>query len=148
MTAGADVGQVTFRDLDDREVRLREFRGHALVLVGGGRGSIREALRWGDALDQRLGAQSGVRTVAVVFIDRLPPFIPRKLVRESIKRFAPIEPLIDWEGNAARALGLAGSDLAHVWVIDPSSVLRHLLINRYSEAGAEHAARLAVATLA
>jgi hypothetical protein len=147
MNAGDDVGQVTFRDLDDREVRLGEFRGQALVLVGGGRGCIREAVRWGETLDQRLGALSGVRTVAVVFIERLPAFLPRKLVRESIKRFVPIQPLIDWEGKAARALGLAGPDLAHVWVIDPSSVLRHLLVSPFSEAGAAQAEQLVVATL-
>ncbi len=145
MTAGDDVGQVSLRDLDDREVRLREFQGQTLVLVGGGKGSIRQAMRWGEALDQRLGALRGVRTVPVVFIDRLPPLIPRRFVRESIKRFAPFQPLIDWEGKAARALGLAGPDQAHVWVIDRSSVLRHLLVSPFSEAEAERAEQLIAA---
>ena len=145
MNAGDDVAEVSLCGLDDREVRLGEFRGQTLVLVGGGRGSVRQAMRWGEALDQRLAALSGVRTVPVVFIDGLPVFVPRRFVRESIQRFAPIRPLIDWEGKAARALGLAGSEQAHVWVIDPSSVLRHLLVSPFSEAGAAHAERLIVA---
>jgi hypothetical protein len=145
MTAGDDVAEVSFRDLDDRAVRLGEFHGRTLVLVGGGRGSIRQAMRWGESLDGRLFARMGVRTVPVVFIDGLPVLVPRRLVRESIKRFAPFQPLIDWEGKAARALGLEGPDVAHVWVIDPSSVLRHLLVSPFSEAGLAHAERLIAA---
>jgi hypothetical protein len=145
MNAGDDVGQVSFRDLDDREVRLAEFHGQTLVLVGGGRGSIRHAVRWGEALDERLVARSGVRTVPVVFIDGLPVLVSRRFVRESIKRFAPFQPLIDWDGKAARALGLAGPEQAHVWVIDPTSVLRHLLISHFSAASLAHAERLIAA---
>jgi hypothetical protein len=145
MYPGDDVGQVSFRDIDDHEVTIQRFRGLTAVLVGGGRGSIREAVRWGNALDRRLHALPGVQVVPVAFLERLPGFVPRKLVRESIKRLAPVEALIDWDGSAASALGCTDPDFAHIFIIDPSSVLRHRVIRAFSEADAAHAAELAMA---
>ncbi len=148
MNAEQDIGRVTFRDVDDHEVSLGSYRGQMLVLVGGGRGSMREAMRWGVALAERLGADPRVRLVAVAFVDRLPVFLPKRLVRESIKRFSPIEPLLDWDGHAATDLELAGPDEAHVWVIDPSSVLRHVITGPFTRAGVEEIAELVARILA
>lgn len=130
-----DVSAVMFSDLDDQQVPLSRFKGEVLVLFGGGRGAIEETKQWGEALMKACAAREGVRTVEVAFGGPLPPFVPRKLIKKTIKEGATTPPLIDWDGNPAKILGVEKTSMAHVFVIDKEGHLRFKLAGNYSEEG-------------
>ena len=119
-----DVGTVSFPDQEDREVRLSSFLGRVLVISGGGRGAAEEARRWGEALALACRSREGVDYLGAGYIGKLPPLVPRRLVREMIKKQTQDPILVLWDARAAQEFGFADTDTPHVFVVDQAGVMR------------------------
>jgi len=128
-----DASSVTFSDLDDNEIALSSFRGQVLVLFGGDRGAAEETKKWGQALLQQGQAREGVMCVEAAFGGPLPRFVPKGMVKKKLSEQATTPPLIDWDGNGARVLGLTDGNTPHVFVIDKEGSLVFKLAGNYSE---------------
>lgn len=133
--AREDVSAVTFSDLDDNKVSLSSFRGQVLVLYGGGRGATEETKKWGEALVTEYEGREGVKAVEMALGGPLPRFVPKGAVKKKIREEATTPPLIDWDGEPAKALGVEDANIPHVMVIDKEGLLRLKLVGDYSEEG-------------
>jgi hypothetical protein len=65
----------------------------------------------------------------------LPRFVPKGPVNKKISGEATTPPLIDWDGEPAKALGVKDANISHVMVIDREGFLRLKLVGDYSEEG-------------
>ena len=131
--AKVDASGVTFSDLEDKEIPLSSFRGQVLVLFGGDRGAAEETRKWGTALVKECHSRAGVECFEAAFGGPLPRFVPKGMVKKKISEQASTPPLIDWDGNPAKVLGLTDGNTAHVFVIDREGSLRFKLVGNYSD---------------
>ncbi len=136
-----DVSNVSLSDINDHEFSLSSFKGKPLILSGGGgMAAMEEAKKWRKALEKEYGARKDLKYVELAFIGKLPPFFPKQFIKNNImkdvmKEGFPTPPLIDWDGNAAKILGVTKPDLCYVFVIDKQGFLRYKLVEKYSEKG-------------
>ena len=128
-----DASGVAFSNVDDQEVPLSSFRGQVLVLFGGDRGAAEETKRWGQALLEQDQAREAVKFVEAAFGGPLPRFVPKGMVKKKISEQATTPPLIDWDGNPAKILGLSDGNTSHVFVVDREGFLCFKLAGNYSE---------------
>lgn len=78
------------------------------------------------------GPREGVKCVEADFGGPLPRSFPKGIVEKEIGDEASTPPLIDWDGNPAKTLGLADGDILQVFVIDKEGLLRFKVAGAYS----------------
>jgi hypothetical protein len=143
---GANVSGIRLTDVEGQEVSLSAFTGSVLVLSGGGQPAMEECRKWGAALARECAAK-GFEFREVVFLKGLPPFIPKSFIagkiRSESKAQGATPPLLDWNGVAEKALGVADSSQAHIYVVDKDGVLRYRLWGKYSDEALEEVMNLA-----
>lgn len=130
-----NVSNVCFYDIEDQKVSLTDYKGKILILVGGGEGATEESKRWGEVLTKEYGMCEDVMIVGIAIVGKLPPFVPKRLVKDRIKKASVVTPLIDWDGNSVKALHLDDTISPHVFLIDRQGFLRFRLVQNYSKEG-------------
>lgn len=130
-----DASNVCFYDIKDQKVSLSDYKGKILILVGGGQGATKESKRWGEVLAKEYGMREDVMIVGIAIVGKLPPFVPKRLVKDRIKKASVVTPLIDWDGNSVNTLHLDDTITPHVFLIDRQGFLRFRLVQNYSKEG-------------
>ena len=130
-----NVSTLALPDAYDKEVSLSSFKGQVLVLSGGGQGSISEGKKWDAALHKEAEARGDFKFIAIGFVGKLPPFVPKGMIKEQVKK-GPMT-LLDWKGEAEKLLGLLSPNFVHVFVVDKEGFLRYKLVDNYSPSGVQ-----------
>ncbi|MHB8918051.1 MAG: dihydrodipicolinate synthase family protein, partial [Desulfocucumaceae bacterium] len=91
-----DVSDLSLPDAFDQEISISSMKGEVVVLAGGGQGAVDESKKWAASLYD-LAARIGFRFYGIGFLGKLPTFIPRDAIKETVKAGPPA--LLDWDGN-------------------------------------------------
>ncbi|MFC2045715.1 dihydrodipicolinate synthase family protein [Chloroflexota bacterium] len=131
----ADVSEAIFSDVDDNKVSLTNFKGKVTVLFGGGKEASEETKKWGQILSREHPSLQHVNLIEAAFVGKLPPFIPKQMVKKGLVESATAVLLIDWDGSPIKILGLDKSNVPNIFIIDKEGFLRFMLVGKYSEDG-------------
>ncbi|MFC1641577.1 FAD-dependent oxidoreductase [Myxococcota bacterium] len=131
------LAHLQLRGLDDQRVDLSRHQGTIVVLVVGSYATILHVERWTEELSQyfrlqEMDAQVVLYRLAVL---RLPPFVPRLVVKSHLRRqSASSTPcLVAWDARERASVPVSRDDVPSVLVFDTHGWLAFLVENRFTE---------------
>jgi hypothetical protein len=127
-----DVSSVILSDIDDKRTTLSDFKGQVVVLSGGAKAAADQAEEWLHPLAKELGAMKDVKYAPIAFVGKLPPFIPKGMIKSDFKKMA-VMPLIAWDDVPQKTMGLVKKNVSHVYVLDKQGMLRFRLAAPFSD---------------
>ena len=128
-----DVSDIMLMDIEDREVKLGDFKGRPVLLVGAGREGADEARKWGKELLVKCKEYQEVEYSRIAFVGKLPAFVPRKFIKGLLKSSSSAStPLIAWDNEPAEKLGVSDSKTPYIFMVDRDGILRFRFKGSYT----------------
>jgi len=131
--AAVDMSSLKVRNIDDQPVSLEQHRGSVVILSGGGQAASEASNQLGEALE-RLFANNAEVVLYKIASVKLPSFVPRVVVKKSLrKNEGKIPFLIAWDDAERASLPFGNDTLPHVLVFDRNGILSMHITEVFSE---------------
>lgn len=126
-----DAGSIYFNDLKDSKIFISDFKGKAVIIIGGAQKASKESERWGKALKSIYN--DSVDFINVALIAKRHPASIIILVKNQLKKaYGKVPFLINW-GNSSDMTNIINENLTHILIIDRQGYQRAKFVENYSD---------------